>query len=62
MKHITNEKGQWIGHVDERDGMTTFTDAKGKVVSRVIEDRTFDAKGKFAGSGNQGMRFIKNSN
>ena len=61
MKHITDGKGKWIGHVDERSDMKIYTDAKGQVVSRVINDRTYDAKGKFAGNGDSGMRFFNDN-
>lgn len=59
MKHITNSQGKWIGHVDERADMKIVTDAKGKVVSRVMNDKTYDAKGKYAGEGDSSLRFIK---
>ena len=61
MKHITDGKGKWIGHVDERSDSKTYTDAKGKVVARVLNDKTYDAKGKYEGNGNQGQRFLKKS-
>jgi hypothetical protein len=55
MKHITDGKGKWIGHVDERSDSKIYTDETGKVVSRVINDKTYDAKGKFTGQGDLGM-------
>lgn len=58
MKHISDEKGRWIGHLDERAGMKTYLDAKGQVVGRVMGDKTFDGKGAYRGTGDQGMRLI----
>ena len=61
MKHITDGKGKWIGHFEERSDSKIYTDAKGKVTARVINNRTYDAKGKFEGIGDQGLRFTKNN-
>jgi hypothetical protein len=60
MKHITDGKGKWIGHIEERSDSTIYSNAKGQVMARVINDKTFDAKGKYEGTGDQGIRLIKN--
>ena len=62
MKHYTDGKGKWVGHVDERAGMTTYTDAKGQTIARVMDGKTFDAKGKFSGNGDQGAKFFSKKN
>jgi hypothetical protein len=61
MKHITDGKGRWIGHVDERKDVTTYTNGSGRTVARVKDGKTFDVKGRFEGNGDQGMRFLKKS-
>jgi hypothetical protein len=61
MNHITDEKGKWIGHVNESGPNKTYSDAKGNVVARVVNGRTLDAKGQFKGTGDQGLRFIGKS-
>ncbi len=58
MKHVTDQFGRWIAHVDERSDMKIYLDAKGQVAARVINDKTFDQKGVYKGSGDQGMRLI----
>lgn len=55
MKHITDGTGKWQGHIEERSDMKIYSDAKGKVIARVINDRTYDGKGKFTGRGDLGM-------
>ena len=61
MKHITDGKGKWIGHVDERKDVTTYMDREGKTVARVKDNKTFDRNGKYEGNGDQGTRFLKKS-
>lgn len=58
MKHFTDQSGRWIAHVDERSDMKIYLDAKGQVAARVINDKTFDQKGAYKGSGDQAMRLI----
>lgn len=58
MKHFTDQTGRWIAHLDEREGMKTYLDAKGQVAARVMGDKTYDGKGAYKGTGDQAMRLI----
>ena len=58
MKHFTDQSGRWLAHVDERSDMKIYLDAKGQVAARVMGDKTFDGKGAYKGTGDQGMRLI----
>jgi hypothetical protein len=52
------EKGRLVGSVTESGGKKTYLDGSGKLVARVHNNRTFDAKGAFKGTGDQGMRLL----
>jgi hypothetical protein len=58
MKHISDEKGRWVGSVTESGGKKTYLDGTGKLVARVLDNRTYDTKGAFKGTGDQGMRLL----
>ena len=59
MLNFTDNKGRWIGSVTETAGRKTYTDATGRVTARVMDGKTFDAKGKVVTwSGDQGMRTL----
>ena len=55
---IKDEKGRWLGSTTEASGRKTYIDSKGKLVSRVFDGRTYDAKGGFKGYGDQGQRLL----
>jgi hypothetical protein len=58
-KFFTDEKGRWVGSVTEdSSGKKTYLDGKGKLVARIHDNRTFDAKGAFRGYGDQGQQLL----
>ena len=57
-KFFTDEKGRWLGSVSESSGRKTYLDNKGRLVSRVFDNRTYDAKGAYRGPGDQGQRLL----
>jgi hypothetical protein len=57
---FTDRTGKWVGSVtNESNGKKTYSDAKGAVVGRVHDNKTFDSKGSFFGKGDQGQRLFK---
>jgi hypothetical protein len=57
---ISDNKGRWVGSVTSNtNGNKTYSDAKGNVVARVNDNRTYDNKGSFKGYGDQGQRLFK---
>jgi hypothetical protein len=57
---VKDQTGKLIGSVTtETSGKKTYLDAKGALVARVINDRTYDKKGANAGKGDHGMRLFK---
>lgn len=58
--YIRDERGRVLGWKTETSkGSTTYNDNTGKVVSRVINNRTFDKNGSFRGYGDQGQRLLE---
>lgn len=56
---IKDSRGMWVGSITtESGGKKTFLDAKGKLVGREFDGKTFDSKGKFFGYGEQGKRLF----
>ena len=56
---FSDNKGRWVGSVtNEGNGKKTYSDAKGNVVGRVFDNKTFDNKGKYYGNGDQGKRLF----
>ncbi len=58
--YIKNEKGQVVGFIQQQGNTKGYSDAKGNVVSRIHDNRTYDNKGNFKGYGDQGQRLYKN--
>ena len=57
---FSDSKGRWVGSVtNESNGKKTYSDSKGAVVARVLDNKTFDSKGKLFGKGDQGQRLFK---
>jgi|LauGreDrversion4_2_1035121.scaffolds.fasta_scaffold275496_3 YD repeat-containing protein len=54
--YIKNEKGQVVGFTQQQGNTKVYSDAKGNVVSRINDNRTYDKKGNFKGYGDQGLR------
>ena len=57
-KFFTDERGRWVGSVTESGGTKTYLDGTGKLVARVHNNSTYDAKGAFKGTGDQGLRLL----
>ena len=56
---FSDNKGRWVGSVtNESGGKKTYSDAKGNVVGRVIDNKTYDSKGSYFGNGDQGKRLF----
>ena len=57
-KFFTDEKGRWVGSVTESGGKKTYLDNKGGLVARIHDGKTYDSKGAFRGTGDQGQRLL----
>jgi hypothetical protein len=60
-RYIRNSRGQVIGRIDEQATQTVYSNVNGRVVARVISNRTIDAAGNFIGFGDQGMGLLYKS-
>lgn len=56
---LLDGKGKVVGYIQSLGkGRVNILNAKGKVVAREIDARTFDGRGRFQGRGNQGLRLL----
>jgi hypothetical protein len=56
---FSDRTGKWVGSVTtESNGNKTYLDGKGGLAGRVIDNKTFDSKGRYFGNGDQGKRLF----
>jgi hypothetical protein len=56
---FSDRTGKWVGSVTtESNGNKTYLDGKGGLAGRVIDNKTFDNKGRYFGNGDQGKRLF----
>ena len=59
MRMIQDSHGRVIGRVLTTSAGLEYMDPSGRVVARVIDNRTYDASGRFMGYGDQGMLVLQ---
>lgn len=56
---FSDNKGRWIGSItNDSANRKTISDSKGNVIGRVLDNKTYDGKGRYYGNGDQSSRLF----
>jgi YD repeat-containing protein len=61
-EYIKDRQGKLIGRIDENSSNTSYFDARGRLVAKVIDGKTYEASGRLYGSGDQGAALVREAN